>query len=205
MTNKPFSFVLHSGPVIFLGKRERKKKERKRRNKRNKGRNTGEKKAVVERRHRISLVRERLPLSLPPPLLPLLSPRNSEFRIFPPSSSVNLHFSSPLLPTLDAIFLFKSPAMLYNTQYANIHIYICITLEKLGPRIFSMPAHFSLKFWRGNGGEKREGERENKKGDVWENEKMKGRKKRKKRKEEKRNRGEGMTIHLTFSLPVGLM
>lgn len=30
-------------------------------------------------------------------------------------------------------------------------------------------------------------------------------KKRKKRKEEKRNRGEGMTIHLTFSLPVGLM
>lgn len=125
MTNKPFSFVLHSGPVIFLGKRERKKKERKRRNKRNKGRNTGEKKAVVERRHRISLVRERLPLSLPPPpLLPLLSPRNSEFRIFPPSSSVNLHFSSPLLPTLDAIFLFKSPAMLYNTQYANIHIYI---------------------------------------------------------------------------------
>lgn len=158
-----------------------------------------EKKAVVERRHRISLVRERLPFSPPLPL-PLLSPRNSEFRIFPPSPSVNLHF--PLSSPHSAQYFFSNHRQCCTIRNMRIYIYIC-TWEKLGPCIFSIPAHFSLKLWRGNGGGKGEGERENKKGSGT-CEKMKRwnekKKKERRKKEKERGRG-GMTIHLTFSLP----
>lgn len=80
-----------------------------------------EKKAVVERRHRISLVRERLPFSPPLPL-PLLSPRNSEFRIFPPSPSVNLHF--PLSSPHSAQYFFSNHRQCCTIRNMRIYIYI---------------------------------------------------------------------------------
>lgn len=123
MTNKPFSFVLHSGPVIFLERKKGEKKERKKEREeiREMRGEMPEKKAVVERRHRISLVRERLPFSPPLPF-PLLSPRNSEFRIFPPSPSVNLHF--PLSSPHSAQYFFSNHRQCCTIRNMRIYIYI---------------------------------------------------------------------------------
>lgn len=123
MTNKPFSFVLHSGPVIFLERKKggkKGKKERKGRNKRNEERNAGEESGCWTTP---SYFASTWKITLFSPLpLPLLSPRNSEFRIFPPSPSVNLHF--PLSSPHSAQYFFSNHRQCCTIRNMRIYIYI---------------------------------------------------------------------------------